>query len=52
MITDHGETDGQTEGQLTIAIPRFACGASRGKNYSTSKQYVYVMAVRVFVDLF
>jgi len=25
-------TDGQTDGRLTIAIPRFALRASRGKN--------------------
>ena len=30
-VTDR-ETDGQTDGRLTIAIPRFALRASRGKN--------------------
>ena len=28
----HRQTDGQTDGRLTIAIPRFALRASRGKN--------------------
>ena len=27
----HRQTDGQTDGRLTIAIPRFALRASRGK---------------------
>ena len=27
------QTDGQTDGRLTIAIPRFALRASRGKNH-------------------
>ena len=30
-VTDR-RTDGQTDGRLTIAIPRFALRASRGKN--------------------
>jgi len=30
-VTD-GRTGGQTDGRLTIAIPRFALLASRGKN--------------------
>ena len=28
----YGQTDGRTDGRLTIAIPRFALRASRGKN--------------------
>jgi len=31
-VTDR-QTDGQTDGRLTIAIPRFALRASRGNNF-------------------
>ena len=35
-VTDR-QTDGQTDGRLTIVIPRFALRASRGKNGTVVK---------------
>jgi len=32
VLQRYGQTDGRTDGRLTIAIPRFALRASRGKN--------------------
>jgi len=46
-----GQTDRQTDGRLTIAIPRFALGASRGKNQNLtirlkkSVKYLYLIAL-------
>jgi len=47
-------TDGRTDGRLTIAIPRFALRASRGKKKKEHREYfvaiVYCMKTRPFTD--
>ena len=40
-VTDR-RTNGQTDGRLTIAIPRFALRSSRGKNEKSIVMYIYV----------